>query len=417
MTSSVRDTRCYVWIWLPGAVEPVVAGRLSQRQGEAARFIYGRSYLDRPDAISLYTPELPLRPGIHDSPDGLTMPGCIADAGPDSWGQRVILYQLTGKPLTADSETADLPPISYLVESGSDRIGALDFQRSADAYEPRGQSATLEQMARAADMLDAGEELSPELGLALLHGSSIGGARPKALLDDGDRRLIAKFASRYDRRPVVRSEALGMELARRVGLDVARTELTECLGNDVLLVDRFDRTGVPGARRQIVSALTMLGLDEMAARWGTYPDLANLIRSDFTDPAATLRELFGRIVLNILIGNTDDHARNHAAFWDGAMLTLTPAYDLCPQPRAGTEANQALAIGRDGQRESRLQVCREAAGAYALTTAEADEIIDRQVTTITDEWDDAADAARLTREERSQLRGRQILNPYAFQTS
>src|SRR3546814_2737221 len=88
----------------------------------------------------------------------------------------------------------------------------------------------------------------------------------------------------------------------------------------------------------------MLGLDEMMARYASYQDLAEIVRHRFTDPSAILRQLFARIVFNILCGNTDDHARNHAAFWDGERLTLTPAYDICPQGRSGQEASQAMLI-------------------------------------------------------------------------
>jgi serine/threonine-protein kinase HipA len=232
------------------------------------------------------------------------------------------------------------------------------------------------------------------------------------LIDDGERKLIAKLSSTTDTYPVVKAEGVAMDLARRCGIDVAPTEVISSMQRDVLLVERFDRVPGTDVRRLLVSALTMLGLDEMMGRYATYYDLADLIRRRFTEPAATLRELFSRIVFNICIGNIDDHARNHAAFWDGSALTLTPAYDLCPQPRSGTQANQAMAIGRDGQRESRLAVCREASETYLLTPAEADEIIDAQLTIINDEWDEAADAARLTTQDKQLLWKRQILNPY-----
>ena len=207
-----------------------------------------------------------------------------------------------------------------------------------------------------------------------------------------------------------------MELARRVGLDVAGTEIIEALGHDVLLVDRFDRSEGGLHRRMVVSALTILGLDVMMARYATYYDLADAIRHRFTEPSQTLRELFSRIVFNICVSNTDDHARNHAAFWDGKNLTLTPAYDICPQPRSGGEATQAMAIRRDGYRYSQLAGCLAAAtDTYLLSRAEAKDIIDHQVNTIRSEWHDAADVARLTVAERAQLWGRQILNPYALQ--
>lgn len=129
MTSD--PTEAFVWAWLPGASEPVAAGRL-ETSGEIVYFTYGRSYLDRLDAIPLYLPELPLRQGRIRPLDGLTVAGCICDAGPDAWGQRVILQRHSGY-LTADSDTGDLSLLTYLLESGSDRIGALDFQTSATA--------------------------------------------------------------------------------------------------------------------------------------------------------------------------------------------------------------------------------------------------------------------------------------------
>ena len=318
---------------------------------------------------------------------------------------------VTSATSTPRSDTGDLTLLTYLLESGSDRIGALDFQHSATDYVARTSSATLAEMQSAADRLMAGDLLSRELAEALLRGTSIGGARPKVLLDDGDRRLIAKLSSTTDTYPVVKAEGVAMALARRCGVDAAATEVTSSMGRDVLLVERFDRPG-NAQRRLIVSALTMLGLDEMMGRYATYPAVADLIRQRFTEPRSTLHELFRRIVVNICVGNNDDHARNHAAFWDGEALALTPAYDICPQPRSGTESNQAMAIGRNGDRESRLVVCRQESEEYLLTRAEADEIIDSVVTTIEEQWTDAADEARLTALERERLWRRQILNPF-----
>lgn len=411
MTSD-SPTRAYVWVWSPDAAEPVVAGALDLR-GETVFFTYGQSYLARPGALPLYLPELPLRRGRIRPLGDLTVAGCIADAGPDAWGQRVILYKRLGT-LTAENDTAELTFLTYLLESGSDRIGALDFQGSATAYVPRSGNATLDEMATAAERLEAGEPFTPALDLALLHGTSIGGARPKALLDDGARKLIAKFSSSTDRYPVVKAEALAMNLAKRVGLDVAPVEMTTALGRDVLLVERFDRPD-RGRRRTMVSALTLLGLPEHAARYATYHDLADAVRARFTEPKATLRELFSRIIFNICVSNTDDHARNHAAFWNGDALTLTPAYDICPQLRSGGEAAQAMAIGRDGYRFSNLARCVPHAAVYLLTEREAEDIIDYQVSVIRSEWSEAADFARLTHAERQQLWGQQILNPYALQ--
>jgi serine/threonine-protein kinase HipA len=411
--TSEPPREAFVWVWLPRATEPVVAGRL-EATGAGIDFNYGRSYLERDDALALYLPELPLRPGRQQPPPGLSVAGCIADAGPDAWGQRVVMNRLLG-PGAKDRDTAALDFLTYLLESGADRVGALDFQPSPRDYRERGgASAPLEELMEGAARVEEGVPLPPDLDAALLHGSSVGGARPKATLRDGGRDLIAKFSSSSDRYPVVKGEFAAMELARRVGIEVAPVELTEVLGKDVLLVERFDRPG-GGRRRAVVSALTILGLDPMAARYASYVDLAHVVRKRFTEARATLRELFARIVFNVLVGNTDDHARNHAAFWDGEWLTLTPAYDICPQPRSGGEASQAMAIGPGGFRLSRVAGCVEAAAAYLLSPAEAKEIAARQVETIESEWNEVRELARMTEIDRRFFWRRQFLNPYALQ--
>ncbi|MDA8366052.1 MAG: HipA domain-containing protein, partial [Actinomycetota bacterium] len=365
-----QPSDAFVWVWLPGAAEPVPAGRVVA-EGDIITFHYARSYLSRPTAIPLYLPELPLRRGRQRPPAAMRVAGVIRDAGPDAWGQRVILARHLGR-LDRSRDTAELSLLTYLLESNSDRIGALDFQSSPEVYVPRETSATLEEVQAAMEKFLAGERFSPDLDEALMRGTSIGGARPKVLLrvsGDGSQ-LIAKLPAQTDLYPVVRAEAVAMNLAARVGLNVARTTLTEALGRDVLLVERFDRTALPDGRegrRLIVSGLTLLELDEMEGRWATYPELADLVRARFINPDATLRELFSRIVFNICVSNTDDHARNHAAFWDGEQLTLTPAYDLCPQLRSGETASQAMAITRDGRRESRFATCLAAAETYHLT--------------------------------------------------
>jgi serine/threonine-protein kinase HipA len=416
--------RAFVWAWLPGRTEPVPAGVL-QADGDVLAFTYDGGYLDRDDAISLSLPDLPLQRGSRRPSGGRVVAGALRDAGPDAWGRRLVLARRPGRPY-ADGD--DLGLLTYLLGSGSDRIGGLDFQTSAETYVPRLTTSTsLAQLQEAADTFLAGEPLTRALEAALLRGTSVGGSRPKVLLrdtaPDGSRRgWVAKLSAQTDSYPVVRSEAVAMDLARRVGLDVPQTLLEESLGKDVLLVERFDRVPAAGdsettgsrrqvTRRMMVSALTVLDLDETSARAASYPALADQIRTRFTDPDRTLRELFSRVVFNICVSNTDDHPRNHAAFWDGHDLTLTPAYDLTPQPRSSENAEQAMAIDRAGRREARLSVCLDAADIYRLDRAEATDIVERQVTVIREQWDDAADAARLTAADRQLLWERQILNP------
>lgn len=410
----VRDA--FVWVWLPGQAEPVVAGRLAPTP-VGLQFNYGRSYLARVEAIPLYLPELPLQPGLQSLPTGLTMPGCLRDAAPDAWGRRVILNRLLGH-AGHEADTAVLDELGYLLESGSDRIGALDFQTSATDYQPRqGGEATLEELLDSAARVELGLPLTADLAQAIQHGTSIGGARPKATLTDHGRKWIAKFSSSSDVYPVVKGEFVAMRLAALVGIDVAPVSLVQAAGKDVLLIERFDRVAhVDGRwrRRALVSALTMLELDEMMAAYASYADFAEIVRHRFSDPRATLHELFARLVFNILCGNTDDHARNHAAFWDGEQLTLTPAYDICPQVRTGQEATQAMKILGEN-RFSRLDLCVSAAIQFQLSEPEARQVIDAQMEALNTHWMAVCDEARLGEAERNALWGRQFLNPFALQ--
>jgi serine/threonine-protein kinase HipA len=414
MTSRQSNTEAYVWIWLPGKTEPVVCGKLAA-DGELVRFNYGRSYLERQDAISIYDPELPLRAGVMPLLGDLNIPNCIRDAAPDAWGRRVIINRQFGKK-GSDTDTADLGELTYLLESGSDRIGALDFQRSPTEYVSRAaENATLEELLESADRVEKGVPLTPELDHALFHGSSIGGARPKALIEDHGTKYIAKFSSSSDSYSVVKAEYVAMRLAETAGLSVAPVRLVQAAGKDVLLIERFDRIRVASGweRKSMVSALTLLGLSEMQARYASYEDFAQSIRARFTNPKKTLHELYGRLVFNVLCGNTDDHARNHAAFWDGRQLTLTPAYDICPQNRSGNEATQAMLIVGTN-RYSQLKTCQEAAHLFLLSSAESTGIVDRVITAIRDNWDRVCDEARITPVDKNLMWQRQFLNPYSI---
>ena len=412
MTSS---RHAYVWTWLPEQTSPVVAGRVERDDQDRYRFTYGRSYLERPDAISLFPDELPLQPGIQEQVDG-ALPSCLRDASPDAWGRRVIINHLTGQKGDA-ADGVDFNELVYLLESGSDRIGALDFQTSATDYRPReSQAATLDELQEASAYVEAGEPLPPALDQAIRHGSSIGGARPKALLDDRDRKLVAKFSSSTNLYSVVKAEFVAMRLASQAGLDVAPVEMARSLGKDVLLVERFDRVKTTDGwgRHLVLSALTLLGLDEMMARYASYEDLAHRIRAEFNQPGKTLHELFGRIVFNVLCGNTDDHARNHAAFWDGVSYRLTPAYDICPQSRTGGEATQAMLL-HGQERRSQLVHCLAAAEGLGLSQMQARDIINHQIATIREQWGVVCDEADLSRVDRDFLWGRQFLNPFSLE--
>lgn len=159
----------------------------------------------------------------------------------------------------------------------------------------------------------------------------------------------------------------------------------------------------------------MLGLDaHLGARYGSYPEILDLLREHGVDPTEVGRTLFERVVFNVAIGNNDDHARNHAAFWDGQSLELTPAFDLTPQVRSTNTSTQAMDIGRDGSRVSQFSGCIAAAADYGLSRPAAKEIVDHVVLTIEEQWLDAADAAGLSESDRNALWRRSVLNRSTF---
>lgn len=416
MTSDIsRPHEAFVWIWLTGRTSPVVAGRV-HAQGDYYVFNYGRSYLDREDAIPIYSPELPLGRGTIVPEPPLAIANALRDASPDAWGRRVITHRLAGRQQDLN-HMAELDELTFMLQSGSDRIGALDFQSSPEDYIPReANNETLERLLGSAERVEQGLTLAPDLADALQHGSTIGGAMPKVLIQDEKTRYIAKFSSANDAYSIVKAEFIAMRLASIAGLNVAAVRLVRALNKDVLLIERFDRVPAEDGwmRRAMVSGLTLLGLDERLAAHASYEGFADIIRARFTAPTETLEELFSRIIFNILVGNTDDHARNHAAFWDGHSLTLTPAYDVCPQSRTGREASQGMQIhGRE--RRSQLALCLAAANKFLLSDERALAIMQHQVAVIAEHWDTVCNEADLDDADKRLLWRRQFLNDLAFE--
>ena len=407
----------YVWVWLPNEVEPVVAGKLTQ-EGKSLIFNYGQSYLERSNKISLYEPELPIRQGVLPLLNQLAMPGCIRDGSPDAWGRRVIINKKYGV-IGSAIDQYHLEELTFLLESGSDRIGALDFQLSPTVYQPRlAQNADLQELIESAERVEKGIPLNQVLDQALFHGSPVGGARPKALIEDSDRnkKYIAKFSSTTDLYSVIKAEFIAMKLAKIAGLDVANVMLEKSSKIDVLLIERFDRvySSRGWCRKNMVSALTIFEFDEMEARYASYEILAEMIRHKFYDASKTLHELYKRLVINILVGNNDDHARNHAAFWDGKMLRLTPAYDICPQPRTGRTASQAMFI-YNGKNASQIRECIIAAPQFQLSRREAILAVEEVASSIVDHWKAVCEESELSPVDKNLFSQNQFFNPFAFE--
>ncbi len=399
-------SEAYIWIWLPGEYEPVVCGKL-EADNTFYSFVYGRSYLERSNAIALDPFELPLQEGIFSPSFGETH-SVIRDSAPDAWGRRVLIYKSGGRTLSE---------LDYLLQAGRDRIGALDISPEPTGYTAicPDRQASIEDLINAAEKVETGQPLPESLGNALLHGSSVGGARPKSLLYDKNHKWIAKFSSTTDHYSVVKSEYAAMWLAGQCGIKVPAIKLLKELGKDVLLVRRFDREMIKGQwhRRFLISGLTALQLHETEAVLASYPELASFIRRSGAHYPDDAQQLFRRMLFNILIGNTDDHARNHAFFWDGHQYALTPAYDICPMLRAGQTANQAMVVGSNG-RESSIRNGLSQSEQFGLTLSKAKKIQEEITSTIRLKWDEAADHGAISKNESKILKQATILSPACF---
>lgn len=376
-----------VFIHLPGETEAVPAGRLTMiEQGlqlQASTFAYGRRYVARANALPVDPVSLALVPGRNDEERvpaaGLAMFGALRDATPDAWGRRVIENRLRAPP-------NGLPESVYLDHAGPHRAGALDVRQSPTSPPADGALPSvvdLRHLLDAAARIEEGEPVPAHLEVFFAGGPSVGGARPKAVVIADDREWIAKFPARNDAFNVPLVERATLELAREAGLNVPRTRMeTLADGRQVMLIERFDREPLVGGmgRRHMVSALTLLALNEQDSPDSSYAAIADAmgVHGVSGQIASDRRELFARMVFNILVSNDDDHLRNHAFLFDakGDGWRLSPLYDVVPKPQVAQERMLHLSVGPQG-RLARLDNALAGAGRFGLLPPEAARIIDR----------------------------------------
>lgn len=378
-TSDVQD--CYVYIQLPDSLDVVTCGRFVQQDG-VGRFVYGKSYLANPRAVELEKFELPLRPGTFETARLGGIFGSMRDSSPDAWGRRVIERQL-GR--------ADLTEVEFLLLSPEDRAGALSFGESSKPPAPVHQFnkvLRLDLLLAEAGRIEQG--LPPSQVSELIQpGSSMGGARPKNVVEDEEGLWVAKFPSRTDRWNNAAVEGGMLRLASECGLRAAFGKVTHVAGQAVLLVRRFDRIRAEKSylRHRMVSALTVLRSDEdpqERSKW-SYLLLADELKRWVRDPDEDLRELFSRMVFNALISNVDDHPRNHALIATGSGWSLSPAYDLTPMPQVSTERDLAMEVGRAHRRANRQNLLSEC-GRFRLSKEDAAHLIDKMKTLVSARW-------------------------------
>lgn len=391
---STVNRQVYVFAHLGGAHSGrfAPAGRLTLLESPgspalASEFSYGSRYLDNPDAFEIDPVSLSLgnredrKNTVLAPANGLPEFGGIRDAAPDAWGRRVIEARLR-KPVNSLRES------DYLLEAGSDRVGALDVRESLDSptSRPASEKRSLEYILEAAERIEAGEPVPANLMDMLGGVPSAGGARPKASVRDIDGTLwLAKFPARNDAFNVGKAEQCTLEIARLAGLTVPAIQYMEIANRPVMLIRRFDRYWLTGnalpalARRlddtsptqdaneyrlPFVSGLTLLGCPEMDSPLKGYADLAGAMRQHLstTQIATDCEELFARMVFNIFTSNDDDHLRNHGFVLDprlaessnttGAVHSgwrLSPLYDVVPRPGISYERTLHLQVGAQGK--------------------------------------------------------------------
>ena len=331
------EEHVYVYADLEG--KPALAGELwtrTRRAGdESASFSYGKDWLENPARFSL-EPALLLTAGAHHTPAGKALFGAIGDSAPDRWG-RTLMARAERRAAVADGRVRrTLHEIDYLLRVNDQaRQGALRFAKTkggpflAEA-EPNQipPFVKLPELLAAAEHLDEDKETSEEIQLLLAPGSSLGGARPKASVVDRRRRLaIAKFPRGNDTISATLWEAVALSLAAKSGVHISEWRIESVADKSVLLLVRFDRQ--EKIRIPFLSAMSMLTANDNEEH--SYLEIADAIRRHGAAPGEDLKQLWRRIVLNVLISNTDDHLRNHGFLYAGNNgWRLSPAYDLNP---------------------------------------------------------------------------------------
>ena len=375
----------------------VTAGTLwiHDRGGQSATFRYAHSYLSDPRSYAL-DPALPKAAGVFHTSPGSALFGAFADSAPDRWGENLMRREERERARAASATPRTLGKADFLLGVRDDtRQGAIRLrQPGTGTYYSAHRHAVprlieVARLMRAADRLREDGGFDRDLADLIDAGSSLGGARPKAaVMSSAGRLTIAKFPrSGSDEWDAPSWEEAQLRLARLAGISVASSELLPIAGRHVLLVDRFDRQG--SRRIGFASALTMLEAADGERR--SYLEIADLIERNSPRADADLRELYRRIIFSVLTANTDDHLRNHAFLRERDGWSLSPAYDLNPNP--DNPARLSTAIDFDDTSAS-VDVALAVCGAFRLSPIAARRLI-TDIERATSGWRDVARQLRL----------------------
>jgi len=386
-----------VWVWLPQAVEPVQAATLSQ-QGGRYRFEYLRSYLSG-SAIPADRPALdPVQLRLKQATVATAeLPGVIFDARPAGYGQDRLNAQLHAR---YQRELTDLE----LLEMGpADGVGAIEVCNDIDR-KLRWTAPAIDQLEYELARLEEGAPGSRAMRRANGDaGTSAGGERPKATFADQGRLWLVKMQDRGDRQGMPAMEYTTMALAAQAGIHAAAVRLRTVGPHQALMVQRFDRAGDPAhpQRSLFASAHTVLQLPAAAVRGHalrSYLVLADRMRiwgrsADPSRLARQLQELWQRIAFNALVGNIDDHPRNHGLLRIDGAWQLAPAFDITPiwrPPQPGGEGavpTLAMATGADAGAGVEPQRLIAASGHFGISAEEAAQYLLRTSTLLVQQWE------------------------------
>ncbi len=401
------DREVLVYVDLNGV--PYLVGRLwarTRKNKEGATFEYDARWLDHRERFSL-EPALKLGPGPFHTPADTPMFGAIGDSAPDRWG-RALMRRMERRRAEREKQTPrTLQEIDYLLQVDDEaRQGALRFAATEGGPFLREEGAKrmpplleLPELLSAAERVADDKDTDEDLRLLLAPGSSLGGARPKPSVRDKDGHLaIAKFPRRDDEYNTVVWEAVALTLAHKAGIPVPEARIETVGDNPVLVLRRFVRRD--GHRIPFLSSMSMLDARDSQTR--SYMELADALRQHGAAAKDDIRELWRRIVFNVLISHTDDHLRNHGFLYEGpAGWRLSPAYDLNPVPVDIKPRILTTAINEDDNTAS-LDVAMSVAPYFELDDARARAVagdVARAVAT----WRDEAARRGLSKQETARM--------------
>lgn len=375
LTAYQPGERLFLW-WLADPAAPRCIGALRlARAHQGVSLTYGAAW--RADGFAL-SEDMPLSDREYLPTEKETAAGAVDDARPDRWGERVI-------------RVLDKPPrlalLDYLFFAGDERFGALGVSLSPEAYVARGigplpRLQDAEHIARLVQQVLAGDPVAEHERRLIEPGTTLGGARPKALVMLDGAPWVLKLNEPGEPIDMPLVEHATMTLAAQAGIRVALTRPVPLARGHAVAVRRFDREG--GLRRHALSAHVAL---RSAGEGLGYPELAQLLRrrgrAEGGSSRAQMRELFRRMVFNILMDNTDDHEKNHALLAEaGGALSLSPAFDVLPSAQSlGYQQMRVGAQAADATLDNAMSECRQ----FGLTPDQARAEL-RQVCPVVHRW-------------------------------